>query len=43
MPQVKLELKEIYQNMCPKCQEKIRDLVKEKLADQAVKKALEGK
>ena len=41
MPQVNLSLKEIYGKLCPKCQKKIRDLVKEKLADQVVKQALE--
>ena len=41
MPQVNLSLKEIYSKLCPKCQKKIRDLVKEKLADQVVKQALE--
>ena len=43
MPQVNLSLKEIYAKLCPKCKAKLRDLVKEKLTDQAVKDALEGK
>jgi len=43
MPQVNLSLKEIYQKLCPKCQKKLRDMVKEKLTDQAVKDALESK
>ena len=41
MPQVNLSLKEIYKVLCPKCQKKIRDLVKERLADQVVEEALE--
>ena len=43
MLQVNLSLKEIYSKLCPKCQEKLRDMVKEKLADQVVKQTLEGK
>ncbi len=41
MPELKLSLKEIYKKLCPECQEKLRDLVKEKMADQAIKQALE--
>lgn len=40
---VNLSLKEIYGKLCPKCQDKVRDLVKDKLADLAVREALEGK
>ena len=43
MTQVNLSLKEIYEKLCPTCQEKVRDLVKDKLTDQVVKDALEGK
>jgi len=43
LPQVNLSLKEIYGKLCPKCQKKLRDLVKDKLADQVVKDALEEK
>jgi len=43
LPQVNLSLKEIYSKLCPKCQKKVRDLLKDKVADQAVKDALEGK
>ena len=39
--QVNLSLKEIYEKLCPKCKEKLRELVKEKLADDVVKQALE--
>ncbi len=38
-----LSLKEIYEKLCPKCQAKVRELIKDKLADQVVKDALEGK
>ena len=34
MPQVNLSLKEIYQKLCPECQKKVRDLVKEKVSDE---------
>jgi len=40
---VNLSLKEIYKRLCPECQEKLRDMVKEKLTDEAVKQSLEGK
>lgn len=43
MPQINLSLKEIYSKLCPRCQEKLRGLVKDKMADQVVKQALEGK
>lgn len=43
MPQVNLSLKEIYHKLCPECQEKLRDLVKDKLTDLAIKEELEGK
>lgn len=42
MTQVNVSLKEIYSKLCPKCQEKVVDLVKDKVAEQAVKEALEG-
>jgi len=40
LPQVNLSLKEIYQKVCPECQKKIRDMVKDKLADRLVEQAL---
>lgn len=43
MTQVNLSLKDIYAKLCPECQEKLRDMVKSQLTDQAVKDALEGK
>ena len=43
MTQVNLSLKEIYGKLCPECQAKLRELLKEKVADQAVKDALESK
>jgi len=41
--QIELNLNEIYKALCPKCQQKVRDLVKDKLTDQAIKETLEGK
>ena len=41
--QINLNLKEIYQQLCPECQQKLLNLIKDKLADQAIKDALEGK
>ena len=43
MPQVNLSLKAIYQVLCQKCQDKIVALVKESMADQAIRDSLEGK
>ncbi|MBA7571008.1 hypothetical protein ES708_12764 [subsurface metagenome] len=42
MPRVNLSLKEIYAKLCPSCQGKVRDLVKDKLTDQAIEQSLEG-
>lgn len=39
--QINLQLAEIYKVVCPKCQKKIRDLVKDKMADDMIKSALE--
>jgi len=41
--QVSLSLPEIYTKLCPKCKKALQELVKEKMADQAIKEALEGK
>ena len=41
--QIKLSIKEIYAKLCPGCQAKLRDMLKSKIADQAVKDALEGR
>jgi len=41
--QINLSLTDIYKELCSKCQEKVKDMVKDKLADQAIKDALEGK
>jgi hypothetical protein len=43
LTQVNLSLKEIYQKLCQECQEKVRDLVKDKLVDRAIKEELEEK
>jgi len=40
--QINLSIKEIYGKLCPECQAKLRELLKEKIADQTVKEALEG-
>ena len=34
--QIQLSVKEIYDRVCPKCQAKIRELIKEKVTDQMV-------
>jgi hypothetical protein len=43
LTQVNLSLSDIYKALCPKCQEKIVNLVKEKMTDQAIRQSLEGK
>jgi hypothetical protein len=40
---INLSLNEIYKVLCPKCQKKLKDLVKDKLSDQMVEEALAGK
>lgn len=39
--QINLSIREIYSKLCPECQAKLKDLLKEKIADQTVKDALE--
>jgi len=39
--QVNLSVKEIYAGLCPKCKKQMEQMVKDKLADEMVKKALE--
>jgi len=39
---VQVSIKEIYRLMCPECREKMRDLVKEKMADQMLDRTLGG-
>jgi hypothetical protein len=41
--QVNLSLPEIYKALCPKCKKALQELVKSKMADQAIQQALEGK
>jgi len=41
--QVSLPLPEIYKALCPQCKVKIEELVREKLASEAIRAALEGK
>ena len=41
--QVQLSVKEIYDVMCPECQKKIRELIKEKVTDQMVKSVIGDK
>lgn len=43
MIQVNLSLKEIYAKLCPKCKKMLERMLAEKLAEQSVKQALEGK
>ena len=47
MPQVNLEVKEIYKKLCPKCKAVVESIVKDQLVDEllgpTVKQALEGK
>ena len=39
---VQVSIKEIYRLMCPGCREKLRGLVKEKMADQMLDRTLGG-
>ncbi len=39
---VQIEMWEIYRLMCPECREKMRGLVKEKMADQMLDRTLGG-
>ncbi len=43
MPQVNLSLKKLYLKLCPECQAKMRELIKEELTDQAILDSLVGK
>ena len=38
-----ITIQEIYSKLCPKCQEKLHALVKDKLTDETIRKSLEGK
>jgi len=38
-----LDIKEIYAILCPKCKKELEKMVKEKIADEMVKRILEGK
>jgi uncharacterized protein with PIN domain len=40
--QINLTLKEIYRELCPQCKAKLEKMAKEKIADELVKRALEG-
>jgi len=40
---IDIDIKEIYKLMCPKCREKLKDLIKKKLTDRMVEAALEEK
>ena len=37
---VQLEIPEIYEQLCPKCKQKLRRLVKEKISDEMVNQLL---
>jgi len=39
---INVSLKEVYEKLCPKCKEKIRQLIKEKITDELVSRTLEG-
>ena len=39
---VDLDIKEIYRLLCPQCQKKLEDLVKDKLASRLAKNVLQG-
>ena len=43
MTKVSLSLQEIYSRLCPKCRKVVERMVKEKMTDQAIKEALQGK
>lgn len=43
MPQVNLSLNELYQELCPKCKEKMIAVIKDRMTDQAIRDTLEGK
>lgn len=43
LPQVNLSLSDIYKALCPECQEKVVELVKERMTFQAIRQSLEGK
>ena len=40
---IQLNVKEIYERLCPKCKKKLKQLIKEKITDQHVEGVLEGK
>ena len=40
---IQLNVKEIYERLCPKCKKKLKALIKEKITDQLVEGVLEGK
>ena len=41
--QISLNVKEIYDRLCPKCKKKLKQLIKEKITDQLVEGVLEGR
>ena len=43
MKRVPLNIKEIYELLCPKCKQKLEELAKEKIASTLAKQMLEGK
>lgn len=42
MAKIDLSIKDIYKLLCPKCQAKLRNLVKERMADNMLDRALKG-
>lgn len=43
MEKVNVDIKEVYRLLCPECRERLKQLVKDKMTDQMVTGALEGK
>jgi len=39
---VQLSIQEVYDCTCPKCQKKIKDLVRDKISDQMVDQVIKG-
>lgn len=37
---VNLSMKEIYERLCPECQKKVIDMIKDKMTTQAIEKSL---
>jgi len=40
--EIKVDLKEIYKMLCPECKKKLVNYIKEKMAEEIIRKQLEG-